>query len=77
MTLRSFKSWRDRETIPLADRIMPIIAQRGAQGMSRGEIGRIVDLERDVLDQLLDGLVRFGLLIMTDMNGVRYYRQAR
>ncbi len=45
--------------------------------MSRGELGRAIELERDTLDSLLDGLVQFGLLTMADVNGVRFYRQAR
>ena len=75
MPLRTFHTWRNRETIPLADQIVPIIAQRGAQGMSRGEIGRLVPLERDTLDDLLDGFVRAGMLVVTDVNGVRAYRR--
>lgn len=76
--LRSLASWRrDRDQIPLADRIVPIIAQTGPRGMSRGELGRVIELERDTLDSLLDGLIRFGLLRMTVENGVRFYRQAR
>jgi len=76
--LRSLATWRrDRETIPLADQIVPLVAQAGPQGITRGEIGHAVGLDREVLDQLLDGLVRFGLLVVTDLNGVRVYRQAR
>lgn len=75
MPLHSFKSWRDRRTTPLADTIMPLVAQRGDLGISRGEIGRLVDLQRDTLDNLLDGFVRAGLLTMTVVNGLRFYRR--
>jgi DNA-binding IclR family transcriptional regulator len=77
MPLRSLASWRrDRNQVPVADQILPIIAQRGAQGISRGELGRLVDLERDTLDALLDGFVRAGMLVLSNMNGVRIYRKA-
>lgn len=75
MPLRSFHSWRDRNLVPVADTILPLVAQRGAQGISRGEIGRLVDLDRDVLDELLDGFVRAGMLVLSNMNCVRTYRR--
>lgn len=45
--------------------------------MSRGEIGRLIELERDLLDELLYGFVRAGLLVFSSVNGVRFYRQVR
>lgn len=78
MPLNSLTSWRHkRELLPHADRLLPLVAQRGALGISRGELGRLVDLHRDTLDELLDGFVRAGLLTLTVVNGVRVYRQAR
>ncbi len=76
MPLNSFASWRDRKTTPLVDQILPLVADRGALGISRGELGRLVDLERDTLDALLDGFVRAGMLVLSNMNGVRIYRKA-
>ena len=74
--LRSLASWRrDRRTTPLADTILPLVARYGPHGITRGDIGRLVPLERDTLDNLLDGFVRAGLLTMTDVNGVRVYRR--
>ena len=76
MLPHSFASFLDRrnQAIPEADRIVPIIAQTGARGMSRGELGGVIGLERDSLDALLDGLVQFGLLTMAQVHGVRVYR---
>lgn len=60
----SFTSWerRRRHLAPEADRVLPMIATAGMAGMSRKQIGNAVDLDRDVLTQLLDGLVGIGLL---------------
>jgi len=78
MNPQSFTSYVQRrergDHIPKADRIVPLIVQAGQQGMTRKEIGAAVDLERDVLDQLLDGLVGFGLLTVGWENGVQVFR---
>lgn len=44
--------------------------------MNRQQIGSAVDLDRDTLDQLLQGLVDFGLLTITWENGLPVYRAA-
>ena len=68
----SFNSWiKRRDHRPQADQIVPMVAQTGTRGMSRGQIGGAIDLDRDVLDALLDGLVRFGLLTVRLEDGVR------
>ena len=75
--LPSFTSWLHRRkgyTVPESDRVVPLIAQAGVAGMNRGQIGAAVDLERDVLDELLAGLVRFGELTVSDENGLRVFR---
>jgi hypothetical protein len=69
----SFKSWeRRRHLAPEADRILPFIAAAGA--LSRQQLGHALDLDRDVLDQLLAGLVSFGLLTVTRGPGGPVYR---
>jgi len=69
----SFKSWeRRRHLAPEAERILPLIA--GAGGLSRKQLGHAVDLERDVLDDLLGGLVQAGLLTLSWEMGVPVYR---
>jgi len=42
--------------------------------MTCKEIGAAIDLERGVLDHLLDGQVRFGLLTVGRENGVQVFR---
>jgi hypothetical protein len=84
MDIYSFQSWlhqRDRERreyVPVADLIVPLMAQAGQRGMTRGEIGKAVgdDLDRDALDDLLAGLVEFGLLAVTRENGLLVFRAA-
>ena len=72
----SFTSYaqRRRHLAPEADRILPLIAAAGTVGMNRKQLGSAVDLDRDVLDQLLAGLVEIGMLAVTWEGGVRVYR---
>ena len=76
MTLPSFSSWINLQRIgtPQADLIVPLIAQAGPQGIGRGELGNAIKLDREALDELLDGLVRVGLVRMAVVDGVRVYR---
>jgi len=62
MPLPPFSDWlQQREIKPLeADRLIPLIANAGSRGISRGEIGAAIKLDREVLDEFLDGLVRVG-----------------
>jgi hypothetical protein len=64
---RSFTSWVRRRqrldgVMPQADRVVPLVAGAGTTGITRRELGHAVRLDRQVLDELLDGLVRAGLL---------------
>ena len=76
MSLPPFSSWIQKQQIktPEADRILPLIAQAGPQGISRGELGKAIKLDRQVLDEFLDGLVRIGVVQMTNQNGIKTYR---
>jgi hypothetical protein len=82
MNAVDFASWvrrRDRERrehVPVADRVLPLVAQAGPVGMTRSEIGKALGdaLDHDDLDELLAGLVEFGLLILTRENGLLVYR---
>jgi len=76
MPLPPFSSWLQRRQIkPLeADRLLPIIANAGSRGISRGELGRAIKLDRDVLDELLVGLVAAHFLTVVDQGGLRVYR---
>jgi hypothetical protein len=74
----SFTSWlRHRHgsdnLTPEADKIVPLIV-RSASKMNRKQLGNAIDLEREVLDELLDGLVRSGLLTVADENGFKVFR---
>jgi hypothetical protein len=82
MNAVDFASWvkrRDRERrehVPVADRVSPLVAQAGQPGMTRSEIGKALgdDLDSDALDDLLAGLVEFGLLAVTKENGLLVFR---
>jgi len=51
-----------------------MIKASGLYGMSRQQLGHALDLDRDVLDQLLAGLVSFGILTVTTGPGGPVYR---
>ena len=75
----SFTSWvRHRhgkdDLTPEVDKVVPLVAAAGVVGMTRLQLGHAVRLDRAVLDELLDGLVRAGLLIVTWENGVPVFR---
>jgi hypothetical protein len=74
--ISSFKSWerRRRHLAPKADSILPLVASAGSEGMNRRQLGNAVHIDRDVLDQLLSGLVNIGLLKLAWENGVTIYR---
>jgi hypothetical protein len=84
VNIHDFHSWlhqRDRrqhDHVPAADKVVPLIAHAGHAGMTRGEINKAVgdDLDRDALDDLLAGLVEFGLLAVTRENGLLVFRAA-
>lgn len=42
--------------------------------MSRAEIGKAINLERDVLDSFLNGLVQVGVLAVSVENEIRIFR---
>lgn len=69
----SFKSWGNDLT-PEADKIVPLVAAAGASGMSRKQLGSAVELDRDVLDELLAGLVRLRILSLASEHGIPVYR---
>jgi len=71
----SFRIWEQtRRLQPQADTILPMIAAAGVYGMSRKQLGHALALDREVLDQLLDGLVSFGLLTVATGPGGPVYR---
>lgn len=62
------------DLFPEADKVVPLVAQAGARGMTRSEIGGVIDLEPEDLNALLDALVRSGLLTVTWHNETPVYR---
>jgi hypothetical protein len=72
----SFKIWerQRRHLAPEPDRVLPLVQAAKGEGMTRKQLGGAVDLERDVLDELLAGLVNAGLLTYGWENGVPVYR---
>ena len=77
MPLPPYSDWLRHRQVkpPEADRLIPIIAN-APQGISRGEIGAAIKLDRKVLDEFLDGLVRVGVVRVAIENGIRVYRIA-
>ena len=63
--ISSYISWerRRRHLSPEADRLLPLIAT-STTGLTRKQIGHAVDLDRDVMDELLAGMVGVGLLML-------------
>ena len=54
-----------------------MVAASGSAGMNRKQIDNAVDLDRDIVDQLLAGLVGIGLLTVALEFGVPVYRAGR
>ena len=72
----SFRFWerKRRHLAPEPDRVLPLVQDAGVVGITRKQLGGAVHLERDVLDELLAGLVNAGLLSFGWENGVPVYR---
>jgi hypothetical protein len=72
----SFKTWekRRKQQAPEADLMLPMIAAAGSVGMNRRQIGNAVQLDQEVLDELLAGMVQIGLLNVMWRDGLPVYR---
>ena len=57
----SFKQYAHHRQhhIPEADKIVPIITSAAA-GMNRKQIGHAINIDRDSLDEILNGLIEIG-----------------
>ena len=51
-----------------------LIQQSGRQGISRGKLGSLVDLAPKTLNELLDGLVRVGIIVAFRQGEYLLYR---
>ena len=75
MALQPFTTWiqNHQVRIPEHDRLVPLIKQAGSQGLTRAEIGKAINMDRDFLDEFLAGLVQAGVLRVVDQNGMRTF----
>jgi hypothetical protein len=79
MDITSFFAFsRRRQTrddlTPESDKVVPLIAQAGQKGMTRAEIGGVIDLDREVLDSLLLSLLKFNILSLSTNHRGPVYR---
>ena len=51
------RDWQTVNVLPAHQRLMMLLSMAGRQGMSRGDIGSLVGLPADELDNLLAALV--------------------
>ena len=74
----SFHTYAQRRHLaPQADWILPLVAAAGLVGMNRKQIGGAVDLDRDMLDELLSGMVQIGMLTVAWDSGLPVYRKTQ
>jgi hypothetical protein len=72
----SFKSWQERRRhlAPESERILPLVVGAGTAGMTRNQIGNAIGLDKEVLDELLAGMVEIGLLTVMWRDETPVYR---
>ena len=73
--MRTFFAWIDRDS-PLSEtqKVLVLIRQAGAQGITRGSLGGQIKLEKETLDQLLDSLIGFNQIVARREAGLITYR---
>ena len=79
MEYPTFAGWlREHESrpvrVPEATRLVQLVAAAGPAGVSRGHLGGAIDLPLEVVDELLDALVRAGQLRRATEGGLDVYR---
>lgn len=60
--------------MPKCDQVLQIIQKAGRGGIDRGSIGTLIDLPKELLDDLLAALVRFNQVAVTVERGRHVYR---
>ena len=72
----SFKAWekRRRQLAPEAENTFPLVAAAGRSGMTRKQLGNAIELDQEVLNELLSGMVEIGLLAVIWRDGMPVYR---
>lgn len=72
-----FSDWLEARTqrpqIPETTRLLHLIAQAGAAGIRRRDLGRAITLDRDVLDDILAAMVAAGQIEVAEVGGERGY----
>ncbi len=66
---------RSTTTIPSHQMLMIALARAGARGLTRVELGGLLDLDGQVLEDLLAALVRAAEISVSQTNGQRVYRR--
>jgi DNA-binding MarR family transcriptional regulator len=68
------RAWRSTTTVPSHQRLMQVLAAAGGAGLTRAEIGGLIDLDNGTLDDLLNALIRGGEVAMSHTkDGRRIY----
>jgi hypothetical protein len=69
------RDWALMKSVPDHQKVMLALGWAGRSGLHRGEIGSMVHLPADVLEELLDSLVRSGEVSLAVERGFRVYRR--
>jgi len=73
----SFLAWLETRTqrpeLPEVTRLLQLLAQAGANGIRRRDLGKAITLDRDVLDDLLAAMVAAGQIEVAEVGGERVY----
>ncbi len=69
------RDWALFKTLPDHQKVMLALGWAARLGMHRGEIGSLLGLPAETLDELLDALVRSGELSLRYEGGYRVYRR--
>jgi hypothetical protein len=73
----SFLAWLEtrahRSELPDVTRLSQLIAQAGAAGIRRPDLGKAITLDRDVLDDLLAAMVAAGQIGVAEVDGESVY----
>jgi hypothetical protein len=78
MPTTSFHEWlgKRQEEIPDATQLALQIARSGAAGISRDDLGKVLHLSAETLEDLLKGLVAAGQVVVVSIGGRMVYRAA-
>lgn len=75
MNILDFHKWvrlrdaRPPKQMPECDRILQVVAAAGNRGISRGDLGQEIKLDRNTLTDLVAAYLRLGQITVTQENG--------